>query len=135
MSKLKEKILNEMLVDYADSLEKNFENTKKFIAITKTGKVSILIDKGKLSGEDIIRLYCLGKLYSNEAGLSESKDVHYSELMNELGMKEGSVLPWLKSLRDKNYLKSDKKGFHYMPLNMVEKTIYDINKKVAKNES
>lgn len=131
MGTLKEKILNEMIVDHSDALEKNFERVKKLIAITKTGKVDITIDKAKLGGEDLIRLYCMGKLYSKESGLSKNVDVHYSELMDELGIKKGSVLPWLKNLRDNNFLKSEKKGIHYMPLNMVERTIDDINKKLG----
>lgn len=130
METLKEKILTKMVADHSDALEKNFERAKNLIAITKTGKIDLLVDKKKLGGEDLIKLYCMGKLYAKEAGLTESSEVHYNELMDELGIKLGSVLPWLKSLREKNYLKSDKKGFHYMSAHMVEKTIEELSKKL-----
>ena len=90
---LKQKIINEMTVDYFNTLEKNFDLAKQFIRITKEGKVDIL-QKDMLNGTELISLYLIGKLYAKEAGFSATDDVGNSELMNELGIPKGSLLPW-----------------------------------------
>jgi hypothetical protein len=58
------------------------------------------------------------------------------ELMNELGIPEGSLLPWLKALREKKKIKQVKRGryaHHGISLNVVEKTLTSIEKKLKKN--
>ena len=43
MHNLKERISEEMTVDYSSALEKNFDLAKQFIGITKAGKVDIFV--------------------------------------------------------------------------------------------
>lgn len=132
---LKEKIIREMTVDYSNTLEKLFDLTKQFIRITRDGKVDIRV-KDKISGKEKILLYMIGKLYAKEAGLTATDDVGNKELMDELGVPEGSLLPWLKELRDKNKIKQVKKGrytHHNIPVNLVEKTLKSIERKLRKS--
>jgi len=131
---LKQKIINEMTVDYSNALEKNFDLAKQFIRITKEGKVDIL-HKDMLNGTELISLYLIGKLYAKEAGFSATDDVGNSELLDELGIPKGSLLPWLKELRDANKIKPIKKGrftHHSISVNVVEKTLKSIDKKIKK---
>lgn len=131
---LKKKIIDEMTVDYSSALEKNFDLAKQFIRITKDGKVDI-ISKEKFTGKEKILLYLMGKLYAKEAGLSVTDDVGNKELMDELGIPEGSALPWLKDLRDKKKINPIKKGrytYHNIQINVVEKTLKGIEKKSKK---
>jgi len=131
---LKRKIIDEMTVDYSSALEKNFDLAKQFIRITKDGKVDI-ISKEKFTGKEQIMLYLMGKLYAKEAGLSATDDVGNKELMDELGIPEGSVLPWLKDLRDKKKINPIKRGrytHHKIQINVVEKTLKGIGKKIKK---
>jgi len=131
---LKQKIINEMTVDYSNALEKNFELAKQFIRITKEGNVDVL-HKDMLTGTELISLYLIGKLYTKEAGFSPTDDVGNSELLNELGIPKGSLLPWLKELRDGNKIKAIKKGrftHHSISINTVEKTLKNIDKKIKK---
>lgn len=95
---LKERILKEMTIDYKRILESNFDLAKQFIKLTKQGNVEILV-KDETTGKEKILLYLIGKLYSFEAGLSETKEVGNDELMENLKIPQGSLLPWLKSLR------------------------------------
>ena len=67
----KDRIKEEMSVDYSNALERNFEIAKKFIRVTNEGKVSLLT-KDKLSGKEQILLYLIGKLYAKEAGFSNN---------------------------------------------------------------
>jgi len=129
---LKKRIAEEMMDDYSGALERNFELAKQLLRVTREGKVTVLF-KEKLIGEEQIILYLIGKLYAKEAGLVEKHDVDNKELMDELGIPKGSLLPWLKNLRDKRTVKQMKKGrnvFHTVPINLVEKTLKNIEKKL-----
>ena len=132
---LKKMIIEEMTVDYSNALEKNFDLAKQFIRITKNGKVDILF-KDKLSGKEKILLYLIGKLYAKEAGFAATDDVENKELMDELGIPKGSLLPWLKDLRDENKIKQVKKGrytHHSIPVNLVERTLKSTERKLKKS--
>jgi len=132
---LKKRIIEEMTVDYSNALEKNFNLAKQFIRITKDGKVDILF-KDKLSGKEKILLYLIGKLYAKEAGFTATDDIGNKELMDELGIVEGSLLPWLKDLRDKKKIKKVKKGqytHHNIPINLVERTLESTERKLKKS--
>src|SRR2546427_9066569 len=100
----KKKILEEMTVDYSNTLEKNFDLAKQFVRVTKDGHVDVLI-REKIGGRDQILLYLIGKMYAKEAGLAPSDEVGNEELERELRIKTGSLLPWLKELRDANKVK------------------------------
>ena len=82
---LKKRIHEEMLVDYSNALEKNFDLAKSFIRLTNKGKIDVII-KDKINGKEQILLYLIGKLYSKEAGFSDTDDVGNKELMDELGI-------------------------------------------------
>jgi hypothetical protein len=101
---LKKKILAEMSVDFSSNLEKNFDLAKQFVQITKDGKIDVLV-REKVSGKEQILLYLLGKMYAKEAGLAPTDEVGNDELEKELQIKVGSLLPWLKNLRESNKIK------------------------------
>ncbi|MBN2566494.1 hypothetical protein JXB02_00215 [Candidatus Woesearchaeota archaeon] len=131
-SNLKDRILKEMTVNYSNTLEKNFETVKEFIRITSDGKVDVII-KDRLTGKEQVLLYLIGKLYAKEAGLVPSAYVSKEEIMDELGVPEGSVFPWLKNLSDKRMIKKEKKGnkiFYSVAINVIEKVIKNIDKKI-----
>jgi len=131
MGTLEEKIKSEMISDYRSSLEKNFDLAKKLIKISSEGTVEI-IDKNKFSGEELVLVYMIGKCYAKEAGLSKGNGVTNSELINELGKPEGSIFPWLKSLREANKIKQNKSVKpieHYIPINLIEDTLIKLTKK------
>lgn len=131
---LKRKIMEEMTVEYSSTLQKNFDLAKKFIRIAKDGRVNVLVED-KVSGKDQILLYLIGKLYAKEAGLASSDSVGSKELMNELGIPEGSLLPWLMALRKRPGIKQTKEGrrvAHYMPINLLGAVLKTIEKKLKK---
>ena len=131
---LKRRIMDEMVVDYASALEKNFDLAKRFIRITKDGRVDILV-KDKLVVRDNIALYLIGKLYAREAGFAASDEVNNEELLNELGIPSGSLLPGLKELRDKTIIKTIKReglSYHVIQPNVVEKKLRDINERTER---
>lgn len=126
---LKQRIIEEMSVDHADALERNFESAKKFIRVTPTGKVEILT-RDSLTGKEQILLYLIGKLYTKEAGLVKEEFAGNKELTEELGIPMGSLLPWLKDLRDGRQIKSTKKGYHQISVNLIGRILENIEKKI-----
>ncbi len=132
---LKEKIIEGMTVDYSNALEKNFDLARQFIRITKDGKVEVL-NKDRLNGKEQVILYLIGKLYAKEAEFTSSDDVGNNELLNELGIPSGSLLPWLRELREENKIRQIKKGkyvHHSISVNLVEKILNHIEKKLKKH--
>ena len=131
---LKKKIIEEMTVDHSGALEKNFALAKQYIRITNNGKVELLF-KENLNGKEQILLYLVGKLYAKEAGLSSVEHVGNKEFMTELGIPVGSLQPWLKDLREKKKIKQIKKEkyiYHYIPNNLIEKTLKAVERKINK---
>jgi len=132
---LMERIAAEMTVDYSSALEKNFDLAKQFIRITKEGKVDLLV-KDKVTGKQQILLYLIGKTYSKEARFSDTDNVGNKELLDELGLPEGSLRPWLKELREKKRIRQVKMGkyvHHVIRINMVERTLKEVEKRLKKN--
>ncbi len=131
---LKRKILDEMTVDYSNNLEKNFEIAKQFVRITREGMVDVLV-KDKVSGTDQVLLYLIGKIYAKEAGLASTDEVGNNELMEQLGIPIGSLLPWVKTLRDANkmkQLKREKNVYYRIPISLIETTLKAVERKVRK---
>jgi hypothetical protein len=130
----KRKIMEEMTVDFASNLERNFDLAKQFIRVTKDGKVEVLV-RDKVSGKDQILLYLVGKMYAKEAGLATADEVGNEELEQELQIKEGSLLPWLKELRDSNRVKQfrhERRVYHSVPVNQIEDVLQAVEKKVKR---
>lgn len=131
MSSLKDKIKGEMISDYSNALERNFELAKSIIKITPTGKIEIL-EKDKFSGEELILLYLIGKKYAYEAEISSSFGADNQELIIELGKPSGSIFPWLKNLRQKKKIIQDKNKTpieHYIAENVIEVTLKELSNK------
>ena len=130
---LKNRILKEMTVDHSDALERNFEFAKRFVRITKGGKIHVLV-KDRIPEKQSILLYLLGKLYAKEAGMVDSEAVKNKEIMDELGMIEGSVSGRLTELRDQGRVVRVKTGYHVIPLNQVEKTLREVEANLEQGE-
>jgi hypothetical protein len=128
---LKKRILEEMTVETSGVLAKNFDLAKRFVRVTKTGKVEVLI-KDKVTGQEQILLYLIGKQYAKEAGFLTTNAVSNKELMDELGIPEGSLWPWLMFLRKSpgiKQVKEEKQVFHFIPINLVEAVLKSIEEK------
>ena len=134
---LRKKIREEMTADYSSLLWKNFDLAKQLIRISTGGKVDIL-NKDDLNGKEKILLYLIGKLYAREAGYTTTEKTGNKELVNELGIPEGSLLPWLKDLRDdRSMIRRSKKGrysSHNISINWVERILKDARKKIANKD-
>jgi len=135
MGDLKERIKNEMLVDYSSALENNFNTAKRLIGITKEGKVNLHIGKNKLSGKQLIMLYLIGKVYAKEAEISDVEYVTNKELIDELGLPEGTVWGLLSLLNKENKIRQVQKGAYRIPINLIERVVQEIVSKLDKEDN
>lgn len=130
---LKAKILREMTVDHSDALERNYALAKEFMRITKEGKVDVTV-KDRVGGTDKIALYLIGKRYAQRAGLATTEFVKNTELCSELGIIQGSLLPWMKTLRDNNIVVQGERDGNEsqtaIALNAVERTLKAVSAKL-----
>ena len=134
---LKRRILEEMTVSYSSKLEKNFELAKQFIRLTPEGTVEILV-RDKLSGKEQILLYLVGKMYAKEAGYVTDENVGNSELLEQLGFPVGSLLPFLKELRDENQIRQIKREnnvFHSVAPALIDNILTSVSNKLGKHRS
>jgi len=133
MSDLKDKIRAEMTADYGTALERCFQDAKLLFRLSDQGQVEVLY-RDKITVEEAVMVYLIGKCYSKEAGYSGTEKVSNQELMDELGKPEGSILPTLMSLRKSNKVKQDKQSkptTHQALLNAIEPTLSSIRKKLG----
>lgn len=134
---LRKRILKEMTMDYSKVLEDNFDLAKQFIRLSKEGEVEILV-KEEVTGLEKILLYLIGKLYAREAGIASSDEVGNEEFLENLGIPQGSLLPWLKSLRDENKIRQitrDRHTYHTIPISLVGETLKKIAEKLKPKKS
>jgi len=124
-----------MTVDRMEVLAGALDLAKQFLRLSSDGTVEIL-QLGRLGGKAQILLYLIGKMYAHEAGLAATSDVGNSELLEQLRIPEGSLYPWLKTLRDKNRITQSRRGkrvLHSIPTGLVEETLLEIERALAEN--
>ena len=129
---LKEKIAGEMKTDYYSVLENCFDIAKTLFNILDNGAIDV-IHRDSLSIPDQLVVYLIGKAYAKEGGLSEFADAGNKELLKELSLSEGSLLPSIKRLRDKKQIMTLRRNgytFHNVPLRNIDSILKEIAKKV-----
>lgn|SRR2546422_10874911 len=134
-AQLKKRILEEMTVKHSAILTESFELAKQYVRVMEDGYVEVLV-KDRVTGKEQILLYLVGKLYAREAGLATDEMVGTAELLDRLGIPEGSLFPWLKELRDNNQIRQVKREnnvFTTVPPARVQEILTSIQKKLASN--
>jgi len=134
---LKRRILEEMTVNYSTNLERSFDLAKQFIRLLPEGTVEILV-KYNATGKEQILLYLIGKMYAKEAGYVSDESVNNNELLQQLGLPVGSLLPFLKELRDQNLIrqmKRDNNVHHAVPPAKVQDVLNSVGRKLARKQT
>jgi len=134
-AQLKKRILEEMTIKHSAILTESFELAKQYVRVMEDGYVEVLV-KDRVTGKEQILLYLVGKLYAREAGLATDEMVGTAELLDRLGIPEGSLFPWLKELRDNNQIRQVKREnnvFTTVPPARVQEILTSIQKKLASN--
>jgi hypothetical protein len=132
-TELKKRILDEMTIKHSSILSENFDLAKRYVRVRDDGSVELLV-RERVTGKEQILLYLIGKVYAKEGALTNDENVGNAELLDQLGIPEGSLFPWLKELRQTNQirqLKRENNVFHTVPPPKIGEILSAIEKKLA----
>jgi hypothetical protein len=101
-------VKSELLAGEADELNKNKDRIKKLLRLTPDGHV--LLENQKLTARSQIGLYYIGAAYAAVGELRENDVVANKEIIERLGLPEGTVKPRVKELRDGRFIESVEGG-------------------------
>jgi hypothetical protein len=109
---LGEKVRQKLTVDEGELSDWQLDALRKYIGLTRDGKVVFQVERSKLSQRHKILLYAIGKYLAHKAGYASEPYVTVEELANELGLRftdtgikcselwrEGLLLPTEKGYR------------------------------------
>ncbi len=131
---LKEWIRREMTMEKADILVIAKERVSHLVGVSPDGAVSFKLPPdrvARLTARDKVALYFIGKLYALAGEYAENDWVTSSELVENLGLPEGTIRPALKTLRDSHCINAVKEGVHSMVRNRVLGILAEIEAKVT----
>jgi len=103
-------VKKEMMSDDADELNRNKERAREYVRLTSDG--GVIITRRGLTARLEIALFYIGLAYAKVAGLREDDVVSNKEVVDRLGLPDGTVHPKIKELRDGHYIEQVKDGTH-----------------------
>jgi len=134
---LEERIKGELYLNRADALAKHFLTVKTLLRIRPEDGGIHLLTPEVLSGKLRVLTYMVGKLFAHAADESHKGRVGNEELVRELGIRMGSLLPYLKRLRDEGFIAAQlegKRSFHSVRLSCLDKAMECIVSSLAKHK-
>ena len=132
---LKEWIQAQMTLDKPDILLQVRDRVAAMLGVSKDGAVGFKLTSealSKLSTQERILLYMIGKLYAQAAEYSRNDAVSNEELQRNLGMPEGTVRGQLTRLRRTGFVISISSGKHSIARNRVLESLSMIETKVGR---
>jgi predicted transcriptional regulator len=110
LSNLKKWIEDEMTIDIESELLKHKEKVKNLVQLTKTGDV--ILKQTDLTAKQKILVYLIGKTYSKVADYTQNETATNKEIIETLGLPEGTVKNVLFDLRNEGIVNSLESGVH-----------------------
>jgi len=110
LSNLKKWIEDEMTIDIENELLKHKEKVKNLVQLTKTGDV--ILKQTDLTAKQKILVYLIGKTYSKVADYTQNETATNKEIIETLGLPEGTVKNVLFDLRNEGIVNSLESGVH-----------------------
>ena len=113
--------LKELLIDEEDILQEILaEILKKYVNITKTGKIIYNENFGKLDAERKVIVSYLAYLARKLLGLSKDEKASAKDVASETGMNYGTVRAVVSKLVRLGILNREERGQYYMDLSKVK---------------
>jgi len=110
LSNLKKWIEDEMTINIESELLKYKEKVKNLVQLTKTGDV--ILKQTDLTAKQKILVYLIGKTYSKVADYTQNETATNKEIIETLGLPEGTVKNVLFDLRNEGIVNSLENGVH-----------------------
>jgi hypothetical protein len=124
-SELADWVKKELVVNQTE-LTSHKDRVKQLLRLAPDGSVSI--EDRALTARQQVGLYYIGAAYAKVGGLRESEEVANKEIVQKLGMPEGTLNPRVKELRDDHLIISTKNG-HTINYAKIGKLLDEIGKK------
>ncbi|MCX7998245.1 MAG: winged helix-turn-helix domain-containing protein [Leptospiraceae bacterium] len=112
--------------------EKLVPKVKRIVKIKKDGEPVIVCDTRKLSQNEQIVCYLIGKFFAKQLGLSKSDSASNREISETLGIKEKVVAARLKDLRDDGIVEQIVRGEHKISTVKLEEFLDRVLEKIEK---
>lgn len=125
------KKLKELLIDEEELSTALIERTKRFIRLTKDGKVIYMIPKDKLALRAQIMLYLAGKRFAREMGLVQSDVASIEEISASVGADYFVVAARLKELKDQQLVLAVERGGYTVQLAKLNEILDSVEKSLA----
>jgi len=128
MTPLGEKVRQKLTIDEGELMDAQLDALRKYIGLTKDGKVVFKVDKSKLSQRHRILLYAIGKYLAHEANYVTEPHVTLEELVNELGLGYMAASARCSELRREGLLLSVERGmFRVLIRPVIEKVLAELS--------
>ncbi|MDW8084260.1 MAG: hypothetical protein RMI49_03580 [Candidatus Caldarchaeum sp.] len=125
--KIREK-LKELLVDEQEISATLIDRVKRFVRLTKDGKVIFMTAKDKLPLRSQIMLYLAGKRFAKELGLIETDVSSIEEISASLSADYFVVAARLKELKDQQMVLAVERGGYTVQLAKLNEILDAVEK-------
>ncbi len=115
-----------MTADPPNVLWDHKERASKFVGVARDGSVRV-VDGTSAAGRKILA-YFVGAQYAASRGLRTDGSVQNHELVEKLGIPDGTVKPRVKEFRDSRMIEVVEEGRHILPLANLRRALDELEK-------
>ncbi|MEM4354022.1 MAG: hypothetical protein QW470_04645 [Candidatus Caldarchaeum sp.] len=123
--------LRELIVDEEELSAALVDKTKRFIRLTRDGKVVFMVQKDKLPIRSQILLYLTGKRIARELGLVKSDLASIEEISAAIGAEYFTVAARLKELKDQYLVFAVERGGYTVQLAKLQEILDSVERSMA----
>ncbi|MDW7977380.1 MAG: hypothetical protein RMH74_01090 [Candidatus Caldarchaeum sp.] len=123
--------LKELIIDEKELSAALVERAKRFIRLTRDGKVVFMVPKDKLPLRSQILLYLMGKRLARELGLVEKDVASIEEVSGAVGAEYFSVAARLKELKDQYMVLAVERGGYTVQLAKLQELLDSVEKSIT----
>lgn len=131
-SRRAEKIKEMLVVDEEKILEELLRKARKFIALTKDGKVYFQVERTRIPKLFQVALYLVAKKFAYEAGIRQSESVTIEEISRDLGETEKMISAMLSELLSRGLIDMIERGVYSVSLPQIQLILSEVEQKMSK---
>ncbi|MCS6770004.1 MAG: hypothetical protein NZ570_06180 [Candidatus Caldarchaeum sp.] len=123
--------LKELIIDEEELSAALVDRARRFIRLTRDGRVVLMIPKDKLPLRSQILLYLMGKRLARELGLVEKDVASIEEISGAVGAEYFSVAARLKELKDQYMVLAVERGGYTVQLAKLQELLDSVEKSIT----
>ncbi|MCS7137584.1 MAG: hypothetical protein NZ941_04350 [Candidatus Caldarchaeum sp.] len=123
--------LKELIIDEEELSAALVDRARRFIRLTRDGRVVFMVPKDKLPLRSQILLYLMGKRLARELGLVEKDVASIEEISGAVGAEYFSVAARLKELKDQYMVLAVERGGYTVQLAKLQELLDSVEKSIT----